>query len=894
MIRNPVDRDPRYRTLVDVESQTALAVARTAMRLADADPGRAQPAARLAVRRARAEHDPAAAAVAELALGHTLSQCGEVASAIRHLRAAARHGDAAGSATLAGEARMKLAYALVQRGQPRAALHAIDAALTTVDGPGRAVAHAQRAVILYEVGRLDDALAEFRVAIPALRRTRQRTDLQRALLNRGVVQAGLARYRAAVADLAEAEAIARELKRPLALGIIAEDLGWVESLRGDVPAALRYLDDAEKIIVEHGGQLAPVLYDRSHLLLSVGLVAEAREVAERAITAYRASDRHLKIPEMRLMMAQASSLEDDATQALAQARRAAREFAGQSRDDWAALARLTAVHASLALGADRRISARSVQSIVDVLVAGGRRAAALEARLVAARLAERRGRTADCRAHLVAAGAERRHGPAARRARGWYAEALLRQADGRHRDAAAAVRAGLRILDEHGTALGATDLRVHSAVHRRELTDLGLRLAMRDGRARQVFEWAERGRASRLAHRAVLPPPDPELAELLGELRSTAVGIDTARANGQPVGRLEQRQVALERRIRDRNRMLPGASGGPGSGPVTPAVLGAALGERALLEFVRFDGCLHALTLVDGTLRGHALAPTTEVTDLLDRIPFALHKLARPGASAQATTAATALLDTTATKLDRLLLAGLTELGDRPLVVVPTGGLHSLPWSILPSCARRPVVVTPSATLWHAAATSTGPSTGKVAVAAGPGLSGARAEALSVAAAHRGARVMLDGDATAGAVLDALTSVDVMHLAAHGRLSTDNPLFSDLRLHDGPLVVYDLERLPRVPRTVVLAACDSGRSVVRTGDELLGLAATFIARGTAQLIASVVPIPDAETAPLMAALHKRLAQGRSPAAALADAQRAVRDQSPASRAAAAGFVCIGA
>jgi tetratricopeptide (TPR) repeat protein len=875
-----------------VQPDTALAVARTAMRLADADPGRAQPAARLAVRRARREGDPVAAAVAELALGHSLSQCGEVPAAIRHLRAAARHGDTAGSATLAGEARMKLAYALVQRGQPRAALHAIDAALSSLAGPGKAIARAQRAVILYEVGRLEEALAEFRIAIPALRRTQHRRDLQRALVNRGLTLSGLARYPAAIADLKEADTIARELNRPLAIGIIAENLGFVEALRGDVPAALRYLDDAETTILENGGQLAPVLKDRSELLLSVGLVAETREVAERAITAFRASHRQLKIPEMRLTLARASYLDGKTAEAAAQAKLAAREFAAQHRADWAAVARLTAVQAGLANG--DRITATHIQSIVDVLIAGGRRAAALEARLVAARLAERRGDTATGRAHLEPASTERHRGPAARRARGWYAEALLRQADGRHREAATAVRAGLRILDEHGTALGATDLRVYSAVHRVELTDLGLRIAMRDGRAHQVFEWAERGRASRLTHRAVLPPPDPELAELLGELRATVSEIDKARAGGQPISRLEQRQVVLERRIRDRNRLLPGEVGEQGSGPVTPSVLGAELGERALIEFVQFDGRLHALTLVDGTLRRHELAAMPAVTDLLDRIPFALHKLARRGGRNATTDAAAALLDTAATKLDRLLLCGLTEIGDRPLVVVPTGGLHSLPWSILPSCAHRPVVVSPSATLWHAAATRCGPAAHGVAVAAGPGLSGARAEAEAVAAIHDGAHAMLDGTATVGAVLEALTTVDVMHLAAHGRLSTDNPLFSDLRLHDGPLVVYDLERLPRVPRTVVLAACDSGRSVVRTGDELLGLAATFIARGTAQLIASVVPIPDAETAPLMIALHKRLANGHSPAAALAEAQRTVRDLSPADRAAAAGFICIGA
>jgi CHAT domain-containing protein len=128
----------------------------------------------------------------------------------------------------------------------------------------------------------------------------------------------------------------------------------------------------------------------------------------------------------------------------------------------------------------------------------------------------------------------------------------------------------------------------------------------------------------------------------------------------------------------------------------------------------------------------------------------------------------------------------------------------------------------------------------------------------------------------------------------HGRLSADNPLFSSLQLADGPLMVYDLEQLPRVPPTVVLAACDSGRHVVYAGDELLGLAATFLAKGAQQLVASVMPVPDAATAPLMVALHERLAAGLAPANALAAAQQTVRRGGPAEMAAAAGFVCVGA
>ena len=139
-----------------------------------------------------------------------------------------------------------------------------------------------------------------------------------------------------------------------------------------------------------------------------------------------------------------------------------------------------------------------------------------------------------------------------------------------------------------------------------------------------------------------------------------------------------------------------------------------------------------------------------------------------------------------------------------------------------------------------------------------------------------------------------VVTANKMLLAAHGRLSADNPLFSALLLADGPLVVYDLEGVSSVPPTIVLAACDSGRTLVYTGDELLGLTSTLISAGATQLIASVLPIPDAETAPLMVALHRRLSKGDAPARALAAAQAEVDAGDAPALAAAAGFVCLGA
>jgi CHAT domain-containing protein len=97
--------------------------------------------------------------------------------------------------------------------------------------------------------------------------------------------------------------------------------------------------------------------------------------------------------------------------------------------------------------------------------------------------------------------------------------------------------------------------------------------------------------------------------------------------------------------------------------------------------------------------------------------------------------------------------------------------------------------------------------------------------------------------------------------------------------------VYDLERVRRGPRRLVLSACDSGLSAVHPGDELMGLASAVFSMGTSTLVASVVPVADDVTKALMIALHTDLANGLRPSVALAGAQQRVR---------ADGFVCFGA
>jgi CHAT domain-containing protein len=181
----------------------------------------------------------------------------------------------------------------------------------------------------------------------------------------------------------------------------------------------------------------------------------------------------------------------------------------------------------------------------------------------------------------------------------------------------------------------------------------------------------------------------------------------------------------------------------------------------------------------------------------------------------------------------------------------------------------------------------------RVVLAAGPGLPDATAEVAELGGAYQEALVLKGDDARVDAVAAALDGASLGHVAAHGRFRADNPFFSSLQLADGPLTVYDLEAFRRAPARMILSACDSGLSVVRPGDELMGFAAAVFALGTRTLIASVVPISDAATRPLMLGLHAGLRAGLEPATALAQAQARASDDDE-SLAASVSFVCFGA
>lgn len=864
------------------------------VRLAEADPRRAVPAATSLLGAARRAGDLGTASVAARALGLAALHLQDPDAAIRHLRVAAALGARAGSAELAAEARMRLAFALNVRGRPRQAVREIDAVLGDVDGPQRARALAQRGAIMHQLGRWDEALASYREALPALRRAGDDVWVKRVLSNRGVLHGQRHQFGAAEADLTEAEQVCLRLGQDLTLAFVRQNLGWVCARRGEVPRALSYLDRAEQQLRGLDSQLGWVLTDRAELLLSVGLVGEAREACAQAVRAFEQERRQIALPEVRLLLARTAQLEGDPATARAQADRAVREFTRQQRAEWATLARFAVLTARHAGAPGPPVTLAAVERSAAALAAAGWRAESLDARLLAGRLALARGAAARAEEHLRVVAGHRRGGPATVRARAWHAEALLRFSRSDRAGTDRAVRAALRLLDEQRATFGATDLRAHASGHRVQIAELGLRAAFSDGRPERILAAAERGRASHLLLPPVRPPEDAALADELADLRATVAEL-AASAPATGSTRLAQRRLGLERRIRDHLRHHAGPALGAAGPPVSVPALATALGDRVLVEYVRLDADLYAVTVAGGRAQLHHLGAWGPIGRLVDRVPFALRLLGRADTSRASRGAAATLLDDAGRRLDRALLG---PLGDRarhgPLVVVPTAPLHGLPWSTLPGCAGRVLTVAPSAALLLAAREPVPDPgrTGRVAVVAGPGLAGALAEAAAVARIHS-ADPLVGPAATIAATTAAMDGAWIAHLATHGSVHPENPLFSALTLADGPLTAYDLERLRRLPRIVVLASCDSGRLVVRSGDELLGLTATLLSHGARQIVASAVPVPDLDTAPIMVALHRQLAAGTPPAAALARAQLDLGGGGSAAAAAAASFVCLG-
>jgi tetratricopeptide (TPR) repeat protein len=828
---------------------------------------------------------PLQASLAHQAIGIVLREFGDIEAAVGELRSALQLARRSGSLEREADVLGTLGVALVFAGRTTSGRKALDSHVQRSSGLLLGRSRMRRGAVLLLLGLHREALADLNLAISASRSADDPLWEARGLSYRGFSHLALGAVHRATADLQRAEELFTTCGQDLESADATVHRGVIALRSGDLPAALTCFDEAADRFHELGTVGSELSIHRCDALLAAGLPQEAEAEAEAAIRQLE----EVRGPsttraELLLSGASCALAAGRPEQALERAAEACRLFDQQDRRWWRAHARLALVRAGFAAGPPTDPMLREAKRCVRELAAFSSPELPL-ARLLAGRIALALGRAKVAEEQLAAAAQGRRSGPALSRAVAWLAEALRAEAAGNSRQLMAACRRGLDVIDEHRGALGSSELRAQGTAHGAELALLGQRHALRRGQSRLLLAWSERWRASALAVPPVLPPDDEQSQADLAALRDVISRLTRAAADGLPTTALHREQLRLERAVRTRALRTRGVGrAGPGPGDFDIEELLAELGDDRLVELVDTDGQLQVLVCGGGTVRRFTAGRTERVSRDVEFARATLTRLAyaMSGTPPEQSLARLARLGDT---LNRSLLgeAG-RHLGDGAVIVVPPGRLHAVPWPLLTDLRDRVLTVAPSATLWLRARRASGrpgdaatppEPDGGIVLVHGPGLSTEDAEIPLLAAQYAGdpgVKVLGGGNAGAAAVLEAIDGARLAHIAAHGTFRADSPLFSALHLDDGPLTVYDLERLRRAPRQIILSSCDSGIAAPAGTDELLGLASALIPLGTTGIVASVVPVNDTAVMRLMTALHEHLRSG----ATLAEATQKAR------------------
>ena len=847
------------------------------------------------------------ASIARQTIGIVLREYGDIDAAIGELRIARRLAHRAGSADREADVLATLGVALVFAGRTVSGRNTLDAAVRQSTGQLRGRTLLRRGGALLLLGHHREALEDLNRSVTALRLAGDQLWEARALQERAVSYLSSGSARRAAADLRRAGDLFTANGQELESAETTVNRGLVALRLGDLPEALTWFDEAAERFSRLGASEPDLSMHRCAALTAAGLARDAMQEADDAISHLdRIHGRPTKRAELLLTAASCALAAGQPGIALARAAEARQMFDRQGRQWWRAHAELTRVSAAVRAGPVTAALLRDAQRCVRELSELGSPDQPL-ARLATGRAALALGQTAVASEHLAAAAVGRRHGPALSRGIAWLAEALRAEAVGDPQCLMYACRRGLDVIDEYRSMLGSSELRAQTTAHGAELAILGQRHALRLGRPRLMLAWSERWRAVALSVPPVRPHGDERWQADLAAMRDVSSRLSRASSLGLRTASLNYEQQRLERAVRARALRTLGtgrrnAAQGSIAGFDVPGLL-AELGDDRLLEIVDIGGELHVLVCGSGKVRRFAAGTAEQATRDVRFARFMLRRLAY-GPSVPPSGEVRDRLTRMGGALERVLLGEACEqLGDGDVIVVPPGQLQAVPWGLLPRLRSRALSVAPSAASWlrarragadiQAAAAGQNPTASPVVLIRGPGLASRGAEVPQLAADYSGAVVLGDGTATAARVLSAIDGARLVHIAAHGTFRADSPLFSALQLDDGPLTVYDLERLRRGPHHLVLSSCDSGVTAPAGADEVLGLASSLIPLGTAGIVASVVPVNDVAVVPLMVALHRELRGGASLAKALRDARRASESDATA-LATGWSFICLGA
>jgi CHAT domain-containing protein len=434
-----------------------------------------------------------------------------------------------------------------------------------------------------------------------------------------------------------------------------------------------------------------------------------------------------------------------------------------------------------------------------------------------------------------------------------------------------------------------------------------LTLHVRQGQAERAFSAAERARSRVLADLLAgqAAQPQAEIPEnLLQERATLRQALDQAYVEEEPppdLPRLEQTLADLDRQI---ELLDPSYAGLEAVAALTAEEVSQRLpADAALLAYAGdADDRLWILVATNASVRAEP-AKNVSVRWLRGYLADHLDGIRRGSLVPDEHTGHLS----PARLLPPLYQALLAPVGDtlqaaRTVYVVPFGPLHYLPLGALtPDLASPPpllaagrrVVYAPSATILLNYCHRRQPSPHRDWLAVAPQderLQFTQGAAATVSRPGHGS-ALIGPVATRQAFLAQAGRCRGLCFLGHAFFDQRHPMSSRLKLADGSLHASEILRELRLQADlVILSACETGRSRVLRGDEILGLSRAMLYAGTPSLLVTLWPVHEIPTRLLVEKLVEQLpltgistipaqtlpadaVQGFDPALALAATQR---------------------
>ncbi|GAB5525232.1 MAG: hypothetical protein Roseis2KO_31040 [Roseivirga sp.] len=150
-------------------------------------------------------------------------------------------------------------------------------------------------------------------------------------------------------------------------------------------------------------------------------------------------------------------------------------------------------------------------------------------------------------------------------------------------------------------------------------------------------------------------------------------------------------------------------------------------------------------------------------------------------------------------------------------------------------------------------------------------------------------RAFLSEEATEQRFKEVAADYAIIHIASHGLINNEAPLYSRLlfaqedldSVNDGSLLTRELFAMQAPADMVVLSACNSGSGDVVMGEGIISMANGFFYAGSKSAVMTLWLANDQSTSLLMNSFYKNLAEGQSKSMALSTAKREYLEQADA-------------